>query len=60
MGEDEYQRRLTDAALFPILELAYPEPPVETPTPAERTLPRTLAKLRHGERLRDMNSLPRA
>lgn len=46
------QVRLTADALFPILELAYPEPPVEKPTPVERFLPKTLAKLRSGERLR--------
>lgn len=38
--------------LFPILETTYPEPPPETPSPAERLVPRALAKLRNGERLR--------
>jgi hypothetical protein len=46
------QAKLSDAALFPVLELAYPEPPAERPTPAERVLPKTLAKLRSGEKLR--------
>jgi lysophospholipase L1-like esterase len=46
------QAKLTPAALFPILELAYPEAPVESPTPAERLLPKTLAKLRSGAKVR--------
>jgi len=46
------QTGLTAASLFPILELAYPEPPAESPTVVERFLPKTLAKLRSGERLR--------
>lgn len=45
-------RRLGPANVFPILETAYPEPPLERPTPAERLLPKTLAKLRAGEPLR--------
>jgi len=46
------QSRLTPASVFPILEDAYPEPPVESPSFAERTLPRTLAALRGGRPLR--------
>ena len=46
------QAKLSGAALFPLLELAYPEPSVESPTPAERVLPKTLAKLRSGEKVR--------
>ena len=44
--------RLGPEHLFPILETAYPEPPKPKPTPAERLLPRTMSKLRTGERLR--------
>lgn len=46
------QGALKPESLFPILELAFPEPVPETPSPAERFLPRTLAKLRAGERVR--------
>lgn len=46
------QSRLTPASVFPILEDAYPEPPVESPSPAERCLPRSLAALRDGRPLR--------
>jgi hypothetical protein len=46
------QGRLTADSLFPILELAFPEPPAASTTPVERFLPKTLAKLRNGERLR--------
>ena len=35
-----------------MLETAYPEPPKPKPTPAEQLLPKTMAKLRSGERLR--------
>jgi lysophospholipase L1-like esterase len=38
--------------LFPILEHAYPAPPKPQPSPAEKLTPRTLAKLRSGEKLR--------
>lgn len=44
--------RLAPQNLFPILETAYPEPPVQSPTPAEKWLPRALAKLRDGKPLR--------
>lgn len=48
----ENTRRLGPNHLFPILEETYPEPPKPTPTDAERLLPKSLAKLRHGEPLR--------
>ena len=38
--------------LFPILEATYPESAKSSPTAAERLLPRTIRKLRSGERLR--------
>lgn len=44
--------RLTTRNLFPVLETAYPEPPVQSPTPAEKSLPKSLAKLREGKPLR--------
>lgn len=44
--------KLTADNLFPILELAYPEPPKTKPSVAERLLPKTLKKLESGERLR--------
>jgi lysophospholipase L1-like esterase len=44
--------RLTDAQLFPVLEPAYPEPPKASPTAAERSIPKTLAKLRAGGAVR--------
>ena len=44
--------RLGPEHLFPVLEAAYPEPPKPKTTPAEQLLPRTLKKLRSGERLR--------
>ena len=44
--------RLGPEHLFPVLETAYPEPPKPSPTPAEKLLPRTMSKLRSGERLR--------
>lgn len=44
--------RLGEANLFPVLEAAYPEPPKERPSAAERFIPRTLAKLEAGERVR--------
>lgn len=40
---------LTEDNLFPILEEAFPEPPVETVTVAERLLPKTMEKLRQGQ-----------
>jgi lysophospholipase L1-like esterase len=44
--------RLGPEHLFPVLETAYPEPPNPKPAPAEQLLPRTIKKLRSGERLR--------
>jgi hypothetical protein len=43
---------LTPDNLFPILETAYPEPPVTGPSVAERVLPKTLEKLKSGEPLK--------
>jgi lysophospholipase L1-like esterase len=44
--------KLAQENLFPILETVYPEPPKESPSPAERLLPKTMAKLRSGAPLR--------
>jgi len=44
--------KLQPRHLFPILETAFPEPPIEQPTPAEKLAPRTLDKLRSGQPLR--------
>lgn len=44
--------RLTEASLMPVLEDRYPEPPRTSPTPAERLIPKALARLRAGQRLR--------
>jgi lysophospholipase L1-like esterase len=44
--------KLRPESLFPVLETAYPEPPKAHPSPAENLLPRTMAKLRQGDRLR--------
>lgn len=44
--------RLEPENLFPILELAFPEPPKSDPSPAEQHLPKTMKKLQSGERLR--------
>jgi len=44
--------RLTAANLFPVLETAYPEPPKPVPSVAERCLPKTMATLKAGGRLR--------
>src|ERR1035441_6400474 len=44
--------RLGPEHLFPLLETTYPEPPKSKPAPAELLLPRTIKKLRSGERLR--------
>jgi hypothetical protein len=38
--------------LLPVTETAFPEPPQARPTAAEKLLPKTLAKLRSGEKLR--------
>lgn len=38
--------------LFPILETNFPEPSTESPSPAEKFIPRALAKLREGKPLR--------
>ena len=45
-------QKLGPEHLFPILETAYPERPRPTPTPAERLLPKTMEKLRKGQKLR--------
>lgn len=44
--------RLTPQHLFPVLEEAYPELPKPSPSPAERLLPKTFAKLRAGQPVR--------
>lgn len=41
--------RLTTDHLFPVLEAAYPAPPVERPSAVEKLCPLTLEKLRSGE-----------
>ncbi len=43
---------LTETCLFPVLESAYPETPKASPAPAEKTLPKTLAKLNTGGKVR--------
>ena len=44
--------RLTADQLFPVRETAYPEHDKPTPTEAEQLLPKTLKKLRAGERVK--------
>lgn len=44
--------KLTPDHLFPILEIAFPEPQKTTPSAAERWLPQTVARLRSGQPLR--------
>lgn len=44
--------KLSADHLFPILEMAYPEPAKTSPAPAEKALPKTLAKLRAGAPVR--------
>lgn len=44
--------RLTETNLFPVLESAYPEPPKSAPSPAETLIPKTLAKLKAGGKVR--------
>ena len=44
--------RLGPEHLLPVLEAAYPEPPKPNPAVAEQLLPKTMKKLRSGERLR--------
>ena len=44
--------KLAEANLFPVLEDAYPEPPKTSPTPAEKYIPKTLAKLNAGGKVR--------
>ncbi|MDR2116899.1 MAG: SGNH/GDSL hydrolase family protein [Planctomycetaceae bacterium] len=41
--------KLTPEQIFPVLESQYPEPPVQTPTSAEKFVPKTMAKLKAGE-----------
>ncbi|MDR2439883.1 MAG: SGNH/GDSL hydrolase family protein [Planctomycetaceae bacterium] len=41
--------KLTPELIFPILESQYPEPPAQTPTTAEKLIPKTIAKLKAGE-----------
>ena len=44
--------KLGEANLFPVLETAYPEAPKTSPTPAERFIPKAVAKLNAGGKLR--------
>lgn len=44
--------KLAEEHLFPVLEDAYPEPPRPRPSVAERLVPKSLAKLRSGKRIR--------
>jgi lysophospholipase L1-like esterase len=44
--------KLTPELLFPILESQYPEPSAQTPTIAEKLIPKTMAKLKAGETVR--------
>jgi len=44
--------RLDEAHLFPVLEASYPEPARETPSAAERLIPKTMAKLKAGGKVR--------
>ena len=44
--------KLEPAHLFPVLESAFPEPPRESQSPAERFAPRAMAKLQSGQPLR--------
>jgi len=48
----ENLKQLGPANLFPILETSFPEPPMPSPTEAERLLPKAMAKLRSGEPLK--------
>lgn len=48
----ENLKQLGPANFFPILETRLPEPAKASPTEAERFLPKTMAKLRSGERLK--------
>jgi len=45
-------KKLDDTVLFPVLEDKFPEPVELQPSPAERLLPKTIAKLKAGERVR--------
>jgi len=44
--------KLAPEHVFTILESVYPEPPKPKPAPAEKLVPKALAKLRSGEKLR--------
>lgn len=45
-------KKLDEAHLFPVLEAAYPEPAKASPTAAEKFIPKTLAKLKAGGKIR--------
>lgn len=45
-------KKLEDASLYPILEQNYPEPKKSSPSCAERLLPKSMAKLKSGTKLR--------
>ena len=44
--------KLAEANLFPVLEAAYPEAPKASPTPADKFIPKTMAKLNAGGKVR--------
>ncbi|MDR0390573.1 MAG: GDSL-type esterase/lipase family protein [Planctomycetaceae bacterium] len=44
-----HSKKLTPENIFPILETKYPEPPPQSPTIAEKQIPKTMAKLKSGE-----------
>ena len=46
------QTKLGKEILFPILETTYPEPSQMGPTPAEKLIPKTIAKLKAGGKVR--------
>ena len=45
-------QRLTESQLFPVLEDGYPEEPKTSPTVAEKRIPKTMAKLNAGGKVR--------
>ena len=44
--------KLGEANLFPVLEAVFPEPPKASPAPAEKFIPKTMAKLKAGGKVR--------
>ena len=45
-------KKVDEAHLFPVLEPAYPEPPKASPAAAEKLIPKAMAKLKAGGRVR--------